>query len=235
MAIARPGSSMEAGSQESVTIDIDNEGKRSMVRSFTKTFTFDEFITWYPEAGDRYELHDGVIIEMPKPTGQHSSVTGFLIEELILTIVRMGKRGLWTIPRESIVKPSNEKSGYEPDIIVLDREAIAAESRWQGESIVANAGSIKLIVEAVGTNWRDDYFKKRADYEEMGVPEYWIVDYAAIGGRNFLGNPKEPALFVYELVEGEYQVRSFRGDEAIASPTFPTFDRTAGEIFRAGL
>ncbi|MFP5272464.1 Uma2 family endonuclease [Coleofasciculus sp.] len=205
-----------------------------MVQSLTQTVTFEEFIAWYPNTGKRYELHDGVIVEMPKPTGTHSNVTGFLIEELILTIVQMGKRGIWTIPRESIVKSSNGKSGYEPDIIVLEQEAIKAEPRWQKESIIENAQSIKLIVEVVSTNWRDDYFKKRADYEEMGVFEYWIVDYAALGGRNFIGSPKQPTVSVYQLVEGEYQVNQFRGNDVIISPTFSGLNLRAEQIFQVG-
>ncbi len=37
-----------------------------------KLYTFDEFIEWYPENSEfRYELHDGVIIEMLKPKGKH--------------------------------------------------------------------------------------------------------------------------------------------------------------------
>ncbi|MBE9115429.1 Uma2 family endonuclease [Lusitaniella coriacea LEGE 07157] len=202
-----------------------------MVQSVTKLLTFEEFSAWYPDTERRYELHDGIIIEMPKPTGKHSNVTGFLIEELILTIIQMGRRGVWTIPRESIVK-SNRGNGYEPDIIVLDRNALAAEPHWERESIIENAQSVKLIVEVVSTNWRDDYFKKRADYEEMGIGEYWIVDYAALGGRNFLGDPKEPTLSVYQLVEGEYQISQFRGNEPIVSPTFPEFHRTAEQIFK---
>ncbi len=146
-----------------------------MVQAFTKSATFEDFIEWYPYAGGRYELHDGAIVEMPKPTGNHSNVTGFLIEELVLTIIQMGQRGIWTIPRESIVKPGNEKSGYEPDIIVLDQAFLANEPRWESESIIENAQSVRLIVEVVSTNWRDDYFKKRADYEEMSIPEYWVV------------------------------------------------------------
>ncbi|MEQ8754708.1 MAG: Uma2 family endonuclease [Coleofasciculus sp. G1-WW12-02] len=205
-----------------------------MVQSLTQTVTFEEFIAWYPNTGKRYELHDGVIVEMPKPTGTHSNVTGFLIEELILTIVQMGKRGIWTIPRESIVKSSNGKSGYEPDIIVLEQEAIKAEPRWQKESIIENAQSVKLIVEVVSTNWRDDYFKKRADYEEMGVFEYWIVDYAALGGRNFIGSPKQPTVSVYQLVEGEYQVNQFRGNDVIISPTFSGLNLRAEQIFQVG-
>lgn len=205
-----------------------------MVQALTKPVTFEEFIEWYPNTGIRYELHDGVIVEMPKPTGKHSNVTGFLVEELVLTIIQMGKRGIWTIPRESIVKPSNEKSGYEPDIIVLDQDIISTEPRWESESIVENAQSVKLIIEVVSTNWRDDYYKKRADYEEMGIFEYWIVDYAALGGRNFIGNPKEPTLSVYQLIEGEYQVSQFRGDNLITSPTFPELNLTPDKIFRAG-
>jgi len=205
-----------------------------MVQALTKPVTFDDFIEWYPDTGLRYELHDGVIVEMPKPTGKHSNVTGFLIEELVLTIIQMEKRGIWTIPRESIVKTSNEKSGYEPDIIVLNQEVIKTEPRWESESIIENAQSVKLIIEVVSTNWRDDYYKKRADYEEMGIFEYWIVDYAALGGRNFIGNPKEPTLSVYQLIEGEYQVSQFRGDNRIASPTFPELNLTAETIFRAG-
>ncbi len=68
----------------------------------------------------------------------------------------------------------------------------------------------------------------------MGIFEYWIVDYAALGGRNFIGNPKEPTLSVCQLVEGEYQVSQFVGFNQIVSPTFPEFKLTAEQIFRAG-
>ncbi|QDZ39247.1 Uma2 family endonuclease [Euhalothece natronophila Z-M001] len=204
-----------------------------MTKTLAKKITFDEFNIQYLNGEGRYELHDGIVVEMPKPKGQHSIITGFLMEELILTMIEMGQRGKWTIPRESIIKSSNGKSGYEPDIIVLDQNAIATESRWASESIIEKAESVKLIVEVVSTNWRDDYFKKRADYEELGITEYWIVDYATFGGRNFLGNPKEPTLSVYQLIEGEYQVQQFRGNDKIISPTFPTLNKTANQIFRA--
>ncbi len=196
-----------------------------------KVFTFDEFIEWYPEdSSSRYELHNGVIVKMPKPKGEHSNLTGFLIERLLIIIREIGKGGIWTIPRESIVKPSRE-SGYEPDIIVLDRETIGLESRWEGESIIQNATSVKLVVEVVSSNWRDDYYDKLRDYEEMEIEEYWIVDYAALGGRKFIGNPKVPTISVCVLVEGEYQVTKFTGNAQIVSPTFPQFNFTAQQVF----
>jgi Uma2 family endonuclease len=52
----------------------------------------------------------------------------------------------------------------------------------------------------------------------MGVPEYWIVDYLGLGGRRFIGNPKQPTISIYSLVEDEYQVSQFRGTDCLESP-----------------
>ena len=197
-----------------------------------KLYTFDEFIEWYPENSEfRYELHDGVIVEMPKPRGKHSKLAGSLAERLLIAIREMGKGGIWTIPRESIVKPFRDKSGYEPDIIVLNEETIETETRWEAESVIQNATSVKLIVEVVSTNWQDDYYDKRRDYESMGIPEYWIVDYVGLGGREFIGYPKQPTIFVYELIDGEYVKTTFRGNDVIISPTLPGFNFTAQQTF----
>ncbi|MBD2605496.1 Uma2 family endonuclease [Scytonema hofmannii FACHB-248] len=205
---------------------------QTQTQAEAKIHTFDEFIEWYPENSEvRYELHDGVIVEMPKPRGKHSKLSGFLIEEFLIAIRELGKRGIWFIPKESIVKPKRDKSGYEPDIIILNEETIGDEKRWETESVIENATSVKLIVEVVSTNWRDDYYDKLRDYEEMGIPEYWIVDYAALGGRDFIGYPKQAAIFVCELVEGEYVKTLFRGSNLIISPTFGQLNLTAQQIF----
>lgn len=207
-----------------------------MIQSLPKLITFDEFISWYPENSEfKYELHDGVIIEIPKPKGKHSTLTGSLIEELLINIRQMGKGGIWTIPRESIIKPKHEKSGYEPDIIVLDQKVLSAESRWESESIIQNPDSVKLIVEVVSTNWRDDYYNKLRDYEEMGIQEYWIIDYAALGARKFIGNPKQPTIFVCNLVDEEYQMTPFTENTSIVSPTFVQFHLSPQEIFALAL
>lgn len=106
---------------------------------------------------------------------------------------------------------------------------------WKKESTVTDNASIPLIVEVVSTNWRYDYHLKYADYEEMGILEYWIVDYAALGGRNFIGNPKQPTISVCNLVDGEYQIIKFRDGDRIVSQTFPDLNLTANQIFQAGV
>ncbi|AFZ00503.1 protein of unknown function DUF820 [Calothrix sp. PCC 6303] len=61
----------------------------------TKLYTFDEFIEWYPENSEAsYELHDGVIVEMPKPRGKHSKLTGSLVGKLLTTISDIDKTDL---------------------------------------------------------------------------------------------------------------------------------------------
>jgi len=203
-------------------------------QTITKTVTFDEFIAWYPENSvHKYELYNGVIIEMPLGTGDHSAVAGFISGEAFLEIRQ--QQLPYLVPKEYIIRSAANKSGYTPDVIVLDRTALLNEPRWSKESIITMGGTIRLVVEVVSTNWRDDYFTKARDYEEMGIPEYWIVDYRGLGGRQFIGNPKQPTLSVCQLIDGEYQVKLFRGDERVESLAFPDFKLTAEQIFQAGL
>ena len=190
-----------------------------MVLAESKTISFDDFITWLPaRSAFRYELRDGEILEMPKPPGKHSEIAGDISGKLYLEITRLGLPYL--IPRESIVKSIDCKSGYEPDVIVLDREALAQEPRWETESIIIQGSSVKLAIEVVSTNWQDDYAIKQIAYQALGIQEYWIVDYLGLGGRNFIGYPKQPTISIYYLVDGEYDLHQFRSGEMIESPTF---------------
>lgn len=194
-----------------------------------KPISFNEFVDWYPENSEnRYELRRGVILEMPKPRGAHSRLAGDLAYDLG-TVIRQANQSYF-IPKECIIKISND-TGYEPDIIVLDEKAIADEPRWKRESIITAGQSIKLAVEVVSTNWRDDYLFKLADYEASGIQEYWIVDYLGLGGRRYIGSPKQPTFTVCTLIEGEYELQQFRSDDAILSTAFPNFTRTVNQIF----
>ncbi|MDM9583818.1 Uma2 family endonuclease [Nostoc sp. GT001] len=209
-----------------------------MIQALRKLVTFDEFIAWYPEnSQQRYELHDGVIVEIAPPKGDHEEVVGFLVLEISAEIKRL--KLPYFIPKTAFIKPLEGQSAYSPDVLILNRTNLVNEPLWKKESTISQAASIPLVVEVVSTNWRDDYLKKVADYEAVGIPEYWIIDYAALGGKRFIGNPKQPTIWIYSLVEGEYQVRQFRGSDAcsgisIISPTFPELNLTVEQIFQAG-
>ncbi|MEG4226658.1 Uma2 family endonuclease [Microcoleus sp. N9_B2] len=204
-----------------------------MIQSITELVTFDEFIDWYPENSEhRYELHNGEIIERPKATGKHSKVAGFTALKVGIEIERLNLP--YFIPKECVIKPMPEESVYEPDIIVLNEQTIANEPRWEKSSIITMGSSVSLIVEVTSTNWEDDYALKLEAYEAMGIQEYWIIDYLGLGGRRFIGNPKQPTFSIYQLIDGEYQVKLFRGGECIESPTFPELKLTAQQVFAKG-
>ena len=205
-----------------------------MIQALTKIVTFEEFVNWLPDSSDvRYELHHGEIVKMAQPVGDHEEVKGFLGVEIPFEIKRMGLS--YVIPNQVIVRPEGKDSGYFPDLLVLNRDHLANEPLWKKQSVISNGISIPLIIEIVSTNWRDDYYVKYADYEEMGISEYWIVDYAALGGRNFIGNPKQPTISVCNLVDEEYQISRFRDDERVISQTFPELNLTANKILKAGM
>ncbi|AUT04713.1 hypothetical protein CLI64_30215 (plasmid) [Nostoc sp. CENA543] len=204
-----------------------------MTQALPKIVTFDEFIAWYPEnSGVRYELHNGEIVEMAQPTGKHERIKGFSAAELTVEFRRLNLP--YFIPNQAIVRPPERESGYFPDVLILNDAALVDEPLWEKSSTVTKGTSIPLVIEVVSTNWRDDYYLKLADYEEMGIPEYWIVDYAALGARKFIGNPKQPTFSIYQLIDGEYQVTQFRGSDKIISPTFPELNLTAEQVFNAG-
>ena len=198
----------------------------------SELMTLEEFLDWYPEDGNRYELHKGVVVKM-LPTGTHEQIIIFLAFELGTERERLK---LPYLPSTGcLIKSINtDNSGFTPDIAVLDKNALENEPMWKKRSTITKGESVKLAVEVVSTNWRDDYAMKVVEYEILGIAEYWIVDYLGLGGRRFLGNPKQPTIFVYKMVDGEYEVKMFRGSERIESSIFPELNLTAAEIFEAG-
>ncbi|MEY2913148.1 MAG: hypothetical protein RLZZ184_2457 [Cyanobacteriota bacterium] len=198
----------------------------------TKSVTFEEFVEWKPE-GKYYELHHGVIIEMAQPLGDHEDITGFLAERATAEYLRLNLP--YRILKTVLVKPPENQSAYSPDVLIINRPNLINEPLWKQQSTLIQGASIPLVIEVVSTNWRVDYLTKVKDYEEIGIPEYWIVDYLALGGTPYIGNPKQPTISIYDLINGEYQVSQFRGNQTIVSRTFPELTLTANQIFQAGM
>lgn len=183
--------------------------------------TFEEFLEWDDGSDRNFELVDGVPVPLTESTADHEDVADNLCdllkhhctaENLPYVPKRLKQVRLKTAPGEK------EKS-RKPDIVVFDHAV------WQGMKGLSSPAAAyvppPLVIEVVSTNWQDDYLIKLAEFETLGIPEYWIVDFAALGGRRYIGDPKQPTVSVYQLIEGEYQVRQFRKDDLIDSTIFP--------------
>ena len=203
-----------------------------MVEETLTLLTFEQFLQQYPDYGGKYELRQGKMVEV-RPIGAHEKVAALIARKLDFEIERLSLP--YFIPRSCLVKPKMEGEGYLPDLIVLDEKAVEIDPYWHKYSTISLGSSAKVVIEVVSTNWQDDYLTKLAEYEKLGIPEYWIVDYRALGGIRYIGSPKIPTVWIYELIESEYREgKIFRDNDLIQSSTFPELQLTAQNIFRVG-
>jgi Uma2 family endonuclease len=189
--------------------------------------TFEQFVKQLPDEEGRYELVNGEIVRI-LPIRLHEDVADFLIKQFDREVDRVplnyrvsGRFMLRTLT------PKGKEQGRHPDVTVVDK------TLWESKPFAYSALTEppQLVVEVVSTNWEDDYIDKLDEYQRLGISEYWIVDYLALGSRNYLGNPKEPTVFVYLLDEhGVYQMTAYRGTDRIISQTFPELALTAEQV-----
>ena len=193
----------------------------------SKLLTFEQFITEYGDNA-RYELIDGELRDM-EPTGPHEEVSGNIAGRVYAEIFRSNFN--WLIPKTCLIKPpAAEATALRPDVIVLDKEKLRQEPLWDKEPIICRGDTIKLVAEVVSTNWQDDYARKVEEYSLLGIPEYWIIDFRALGGLQFIGNPKQPTFTVCQLVDGIYQQQKYRLGDVISSYLFPNLQLKLDDV-----
>lgn len=117
------------------------------------------------------EFNNGTIEVLPAPTKTHQRVVLFLYEVLKAFITAHGLGGLVLVAPYRLRVPADKFR--EPDVLYLTAEQDARA----GEEFTEAA---EIVAEVVSPDDPDrDYVTKRADYAAAGVPEYWIIDYAA--------------------------------------------------------
>ena len=198
------------------------------VLTHPKLMTFEEFIKWIPDNG-YYELINGLVVEM-QPKGKHEEIIDFTETQLKFEAHRLNLPCVF--PKKGLLKAKNKDSGYFPDILVLDKTALKDEPLWEEYSTITKGSSVRLVIEVVSTNWRDDYVYKMNDYETLGITEYWLIDYLGLGGRRYIGNPKQPTITVCNLIDEEYQLQLFRIGDFLKSQVFPELNLTVEQIFQ---
>jgi Uma2 family endonuclease len=206
-----------------------------MVQAITQSqlLTYEEFLGQFGD-DDRYELIDGELVDL-EPTGKHEQVAAFILRKLNAEIDRLDLS--WFTPTHCLLKHPTPGIAFRPDVIVLDQDKLDQEPLWRKEPTITLGSSIKLVVEVTSSNWQNDYARKAEDYAEMGIQEFWIVDYLGFGGKSYIGYPKQPTFSIYELDDRRpiYQApKLYRGSDAIESAAFSDLLLTAEQIFRSG-
>jgi Uma2 family endonuclease len=198
--------------------------------------SFAQFIHQLPEEEGCYELVNGEIMRKP-PTKKHHDIADAIADIFEYETKRCNLN--YRISGRIIIRTETEtgqEQGRYPDLVVVDKNI------W--ESNLTTAQSVlyqppQLVVEVVSTNWEDDYLDKLTEYQLLGIQEYWLIDYLAVASRSWLGNPKQPTIFVCTLDANKtYEIKSYQNDDAngtlrdhIISPTFSELKLTPLQIF----
>ncbi|MBW4667478.1 MAG: Uma2 family endonuclease [Cyanomargarita calcarea GSE-NOS-MK-12-04C] len=179
--------------------------------------TVEEYLTYDDGTDKRYELENGVLIEMPPGTGKHEAIITFLVVRFFLEKERLG---LTLEPRSNGVEVMTSKQIRRPDVLVMTtQQAISIENK---SAILRTAPP--LIVEIVSPESVDrDYNIKTLEYAAFGVNEYWIVD------------PLDNKVTVCLLPGSVYNQAVFTGNEQIVSLIFPQINLTAQQVLASKL
>ncbi len=183
----------------------------------TQALCFDQFFEHRSEDG-RYELVDGRMVKI-LATREHYDTAALIQKNFEQEIDRLKLN--YVVNNVAMVLTTNknqQEQGRPPDVSVINRDI------WRSDRLNYQGirEPIQVAVEVVSSNWEDDYIDKLNEYEQCGIPEYWIVDYLALGSRSYLGYPKQPSIFVFTLdIDRKYKFIRFQNAERIISPTFP--------------
>ena len=156
------------------------------------------------------EMNEGCL-EVPDFPGKiHQQITYFLLRSLE-DFVRPNKLGKVIFAAYPL--RLRDDRFREPDVLFVLTEHLA----WFGGKFATGAD---LVVEVVSEDRARDFHKKRSEYEEAGIPEYWIVD------------PRERQITVLGLVNGVYEVvGDYSGEGRAESKILPGFSVELAMVF----
>ena len=186
--------------------------------------SFEEYLTADPSdlPEGRFEYWDGELVPVMAESGGNDATAVFIL----LALVAIGVPFNLLRPHSCEVEVTGRPKTRIPDLTVLDEVHLPLIRRRL--TITRRMPPPRLAVEVVSPgdeksdNYIRDYEAKRDQYAEIGIPEYWLVD------------PEREWVKVGTLTDGAYEFTTFRGDDAIASPTFPELNLTAAAVLSAG-
>ncbi|MEI3649348.1 MAG: Uma2 family endonuclease [Dolichospermum sp.] len=178
--------------------------------------SFEEYLSYDDGTEKLYELFNGELIEMPPESGINVQIATFLLIQFVSLLGYKRVRG-HGLELEVRGEPRNRY----PDLTIIREEHIQQ---------LANRNTIRLsmlppllVVEVVspGELQRDrDFIAKRLQYQDCGIPEYWIID------------PQTKSILVLELINEIYhEIGIFSGDDLVLSPQFNSLNLKVLQIF----
>ena len=187
--------------------------------ALSQRMTLAEYLDYDDGTDRRYELEDGLLIDM---SGENP-LNPCIAVMLLFIFHRLGIAEQFLAIGHQIEVRSSYATCRQPDLMVHTIESRTAI--LSGDKVL-RLGSIPplLVVEVASSTLTDsksrkrDYEHKPREYADRGISEMWIVD------------PDRAWVQVGTLTDGAYQFQTFTGEETIVSPTFPELKLTAAIV-----
>jgi len=162
------------------------------------------------------ELIDGNLEVLPMPTILHQAIVVFLLEVLkeFVTTRRLGTVLIAPLPIHI-----RDKTFREPDVMFFSKVHLLPPDN----NYLQGANLVMEVVSADDESHKRDYQKKRSDYAELGIPEYWIVD------------PQVERITVLALEGRQYRVHGeFIAGQVAESASLTDFAIAVSDVLAAG-
>lgn len=197
---------------------------RSETNATARRMSLEEYLTYGDGTDTRYELVDGVLVEMGAESTGNLQIAMLLIEAFLALVGRQ-RVGI----KQKIEVKSAFATAPDADLIIHSPESRLAIKGRSEACLFRDEPNPLIVIEIVspGTestdNYKRDYEQKPKEYAARGIPEMWQIDLRSDRAWVKVG----------KLVDGAYAFETFTGKDAILSPTFPSLKLTAEQILTA--
>ncbi|MBD2078912.1 Uma2 family endonuclease [Leptolyngbya sp. FACHB-17] len=186
--------------------------------------TIEEYLDYDDGTDTRYELVDGVLVEMGAEKPINTAIAVFLIGYFLQLGIPVSRIGI----KHLIAGSSSRVTARDPDLMIHSEASRDAMNQTAQLFLSATMPAPLLVIEVVSPgepgsdNYNRDYIEKPREYAARGISEYWLID------------PNRAVVLVLTLQNDRYQTKEFRNNDRLVSPTFPNLQLTAAQILEAG-
>ncbi len=183
-----------------------------------KFLTFAEYLDYDDGTETRYELENGVLLEMPTENPRNCYVAMTILVELLkhfsYYLIQYKEIELAVLGRRATCRL--------PDLLVHTEASAAALVGASRSLITLDMPPPALVVEVVSpgsSNRSRDYRYKRTEYAARQIMEYWIVD------------PEEQQITICKWIDGQYEDTIASREDCLPSEVVPAWGLTVAQIF----
>ncbi|WP_309224591.1 Uma2 family endonuclease [Halomicronema sp. CCY15110] len=180
--------------------------------------TFDDYLAYDDATDIRYELEDGILVEMPPESEENNDLARKLLIQLAQQLPIE-----WIAHKDTEIEVTGRRARCRiPDLLVHTAESKAAIANQSRATITRDMPPPALVVEIVSpgpVNRDRDYRYKYVEYAARGIAEYWIVD------------PELRQVTVCQWVNGLYEDRVYAAADTLQSALVPDLLVAIADLF----